>query len=194
MGGGQHNYIYLDIQDVSSIEICGNFISEKYDTLDVLVNNAGIWPMPIRLEDMTVESVKKIFEVNIYGLVMLTKAVLPMIKKSHGVIINNASIAGMESFTSGQSYAYAASKSAVVKFTKMLAKQYGNTFRTNCVCPGLIRTPIHQNFNEEKLKEKIPVNRVGEPEDVAAVVSFLASGEASFVNGCVLPIDGGQSL
>lgn len=193
-GGYSHSYIYLDMQDTSSIESCGKLIAEKYGSLDVLVNNAGIWPLPLSLEELTFESVTKIFEVNFFGLVMLTKAVLPLVKESRGVIINNASVAGMEAFTSGQSYAYAASKAAIVKFSKMLAKRYGGAFRTNCICPGLIRTPIHQNFNEEKLKEKIPMNRVGEPEDVAAVVSFLASDEASFVNGCVLTVDGGQSL
>ena len=76
----------------------------------------------------------------------------------------------------------------------MIAKQYGAEFRTNCICPGIIKTPIFKTFNEEKFVEKIPMKRVGLPEDVAAVVCFLASEDAAFVNGAVITIDGGQSL
>lgn len=180
--------------DRSSIHSAAKKIEKEYGGLDILVNNAGIFPVSDPLETLTYSSLTEIFDVNIVGMIMLTQAMLPMIKKSHGTIINNASVAGLESFTSGQSYAYAASKAAVIKFTKMLARQYGAEFRTNCICPGIIKTPIFKDFHEEKFKEKIPMKRVGKPEDVAAVVSFLASDDAAFVNGCVLTIDGGQSL
>ena len=188
------SYIYLDMADRSSIIEAAKEIENEYGGLDILVNNAGIFPIFDPLETLTDLSLTQIFDINIVGMIMLTQAVLPMIKKSHGAIINNASVAGLESFTSGQSYAYAASKASVIKFTKMIAKQYGAEFRTNCICPGIIETPIFKTFNEKKFKEKIPMKRVGKPEDVAAVVSFLASDDASFVNGCVLTIDGGQSL
>lgn len=193
MGGTAH-YIFLDMQDGQSVTDAAKEIEEKYGGLDVLVNNAGIYPVSAKLGGLTAESVREILDVNYVGVVMMTQAVLPMIEKSRGVIINNASVAGMEAYTSGQSYAYAASKAAIVKFTKMLAKQYGASFRANCICPGIIETPIFKEFNEEKFKEKIPMKRVGKPEDVAAVVSFLASEDAGYVNGCVLTIDGGQSL
>lgn len=184
----------MDIADRSSIIEAVKIIKNDYRALDILVNNAGIYPVSDPLETLTDFSLIEIFDVNIVGMIMLTQAVLPLVRKNHGVIINNASVAGLESFTSGQSYAYAASKASVIKFTKMLAKQYGAEFRTNCVCPGIIDTPIYKTFNEEKFKEKIPMKRVGKPEDVAAAISFLASEDASFINGCALTIDGGQSL
>ncbi len=189
-----NSYVYMDMADRNSIIEAAKTIDTKYGSLDILVNNAGIYPVSDPLESLTDSSLIEIFDINIVGMIMLTKAVLPMIKKNHGTIINNASVAGLESFTSGQSYAYAASKASVIKFTKMLAKQYGAEFRTNCICPGIIETPIFKSFNEEKFKEKIPMKRVGKPEDVAAVVSFLASEDAAFVNGSVITIDGGQSL
>ena len=191
---GNNSYIYINMADRSSISKLSKYIEAEYGTLDILVNNAGIYPVSDPLESLTDLSLMEMFEINVVGMIMLTQAVLPMIKKSHGTIINNASVAGLESFTSGQSYAYAASKASIIKFTKMIAKQYGAEFRTNCICPGIIKTPIFKTFNEEKFVEKIPMKRVGLPEDVAAVVCFLASEDAAFVNGAVITIDGGQSL
>lgn len=76
----------------------------------------------------------------------------------------------------------------------MMAKQYGEQFRTNCICPGIIETPIYNTFNEEKFKERIPMKRCGKPDDVAKIVAFLGSDEAGYINGAVIPVDGGMSL
>ena len=76
----------------------------------------------------------------------------------------------------------------------MLAKKYGDRIRVNCICPGVIRTPIYNNFDEERYKKNIPMGRVGEATDVAAVANFLVSRDACYINGATIVVDGGQSL
>lgn len=124
---------------------------------------------------------------------MVTQAFMPILKKG-GCVLNNASVAGLHSYNAGQSYLYSASKSAIIKITRLLAKKYGADYRFNVMCPGVIRTPIFKHFDEQRYSKEIPMGRVGEPEDVAAVANFLVSDDASYVNGAVVTIDGGQSL
>lgn len=100
----------------------------------------------------------------------------------------------MQSYTSGQCYAYAASKAAIVKITQLLAKKYGNDFRINAIAPGVIKTPIFKTFDEKKYLEMIPMGRTGLPEEVAAVANFLVSDDASYVHGAIVTVDGGQSV
>lgn len=184
----------LDITNDSSIESLYEFIQTKFGVLDILYNNAGIYPVELGMGNITREMMLNIFDTNINGTILVTQRMIELIRKSRGVIINNASIGGMEMFTSGQGYAYTGSKAAVIKFSKMLAKKYGSEFRTNCICPGTIHTPIFKTFDEERMRTRIPMQRTGKPEEVAKVVAFLASNDASYINGCVLTIDGGQSL
>ena len=108
--------------------------------------------------------------------------------------MNNASVAGLQSYTSGQCYAYAASKAAIIKITQQLAKKYGNKYRINAIAPGVINTPIFESFDEERFNNMIPMGRTGEPDEVAAVANFLVSDDASYVHGAVITVDGGQSL
>lgn len=192
--GGKAFFCSLDVTDDNSINSMKEFVEHGFKKVDVLFNNAGIYPVEPSLEDADRIQINMIFDNNIAGMVMVTKAIVPFIKESNGVIINTASIGGMESFTSGQSYGYTGAKAAVIKFSKMLAKKYGRDFRTNCICPGTIRTPIFKHFDEERMSQKIPMGRTGKPEEVAKVVSFLASDDASYLNGAVITIDGGQAL
>ena len=187
-------FINADNQNDNAIEAVRDFIQEKFGQLDVLFNNSGIYPIEPSIEDENRKEFINVFDVNIGGAVMMTKVMMPLIKASHGSIIFNASIAGLEAVTCNSSYAYSGSKAAVLHFSKMLAKKYGKEFRTNCICPGTIKTPIFKHFDEEKKSMNIPMGRTGMPEEVAKVVCFLASDEASFVNGAVLTIDGGESL
>lgn len=189
---GKCEFIYVDVSDDNSIRDLAQKFSEKYEKLDILFNNAGIFPVSPALEEFDRGICNAIFDVNISGMIMITKAFLSQIIDSKGTILNNASIAGF--FASGQSYAYATSKSAVIQFTRMLAKRYGNTLRANCICPGVVETPLYQNFDEAKFASRIPMGRVGTPEDIAKAVNFLVSDDASYINGSVLTIDGGMTL
>lgn len=168
-------------------------VKEQYGNIDILVNNAGIYPVTPGLGEIDRSSCLSIIDTNVNGTLMMTQAILPLLKKG-GCVLNNASVAGLLSYNAGQSYLYSASKTAIIKITKLLAKKYGLDYRFNVICPGVIRTPIFKYFDEQRYSKEIPMGRVGEPEDVAAVANFLVSDDASYVNGAVVTIDGGQSL
>lgn len=192
--GGNACFEELDVSDNDSISKAIRHIVDTYGKLDILFNNAGIFPISPSLEGLTREQGNNIWDVNVSGTVMIIQACLPLLEESHGVILNNASVSGLQSYSSGQSYMYSASKAAVIKITQLIAKKYGNKLRANCICPGVVRTPVWLNFDEERYKSKIPMGRIGEPEDIATVANFLVSDDACFVNGAVIPVDGGQSL
>lgn len=193
LGGGNSSYCYLDIKEDSSIAKAVEIVKERYGKIDILVNNAGIFPVTPKLGEIDRNSCLAIVDTNVNGTLMMTQAFLPLLSKG-GCILNNASVAGLDCYTAGQSYLYSASKSAIIKITKLLAKRYGKDYRFNAICPGVIRTPIFKHFDEERYAKEIPMGRVGEPEDVAAVANFLVSDDAAYINGAVLTIDGGQSL
>lgn len=189
------DFIQADISSEADCQRVKDFILGKYGKLDILYNNAGIFPVaqpqPVLQSRQDWEN---IFNVNMFGMVTLTELLLPILLENKGKIINNASIAGLHYLTPGKSYAYAASKSAVIQFTRMLAKNYAEKLRVNCICPGTIDTPIFVSLNVQTKAEKIPVRRVGLAQDVANLVAFLASSDADYINGAVIPIDGGETL
>lgn len=191
--GGKAAFCELDITDDSSIEKCVQFVKDNYGCIDILFNNAGIFPVTNPIETIDRESTNEIFDTNTSGLIMVLHNMLGVMKRG-GTILNNASIAGLQSYTSGQCYAYAASKAAIVKITQLLAKKYGNDFRINAIAPGVIKTPIFKTFDEKKYLEMIPMGRTGLPEEVAAVANFLVSDDASYVHGAIVTVDGGQSV
>ncbi len=184
----------LDISDLKSIRKFSDYVWKKHNGADVLFNNAGIYPIFRKFEETDIDEWRSVIDVNVYGMVEVCKVFINQLKENHGSIINNASIAGIQDFNSGTGYAYAASKSAVIKFSKMLAKNYAKDVRVNCICPGVIDTPLYTSLNKERMAERIPAGKVGVPEDVAPVVLFLASEAAKFVYGAVLPIDGGMTI
>ena len=191
--GGRAEFIELDISSDASIESCKNHIIGKYGRLDIIFNNAGVFPVLPPLSEISRDEVCDVFNTNSTSLLMVAKHMLPVLSKG-GCMLNNASVAGLDEYTAGSSYAYCASKSAVVKITKLLAKKYGDTIRINAIAPGVIKTPIFKNLDEQKCAANIPMRRIGLPHEVAAVANFLVSDDASFVNGAVITIDGGQSL
>lgn len=192
-GGGKSSYCQLDIKDDNSIKEALEMVREKYGNIDILVNNAGVFPVTPGLGELDRSASLSIVDTNVNGTLMVTQAFMPILKKG-GCVLNNASVAGLHSYNAGQSYLYSASKSAIIKITRLLAKKYGADYRFNVMCPGVIRTPIFKHFDEQRYSKEIPMGRVGEPEDVAAVANFLVSDDASYVNGAVVTIDGGQSL
>lgn len=183
----------VDITKKEQIEEMVKVVMENYNRVDVLVNNAGII-MDAQLKNMTDEQFDKVIEVNLKGAYLCTKAVVDiMLNQNAGVILNTSSIVGIYG-NFGQTN-YAASKFGVIGFTKTWAKELGRKgIRTNAVCPGFIATSIIDPMPEKVIKameDKVPMKRLGKPEEIANVYAFLASDEASYVNGAVIEVSGG---
>ncbi len=191
--GGKAVFYELDVNNESSIQEAVDTVKTEYGKLDILFNNAGVFPLPTPLESITRNDLEAVINPNIIGLLMCIRYFLPLMAEG-AVVINCSSMSGLDSYVNGQNYAYDASKAAIIKVTKLMAKKYGSKIRFNAICPGVIKTPIWKNFDEERHKLNIPVGRVGKPEDIAASANFLASDDASFINGAVITVDGGQSL
>jgi 3-oxoacyl-[acyl-carrier protein] reductase len=169
---------------------------DKWGRIDVLVNNAGI-VMDAQLKKMTDEQFDKVIDINLKGVYNCSRAVVDiMIAQKSGVILTTSSIVGLYG-NFGQTN-YAASKFAVIGMTKTWARELGRSgIRAIAVCPGFIATPILAKMPEDVLKQmaaKVPCGRLGTPEEVANVFAFLASDEASYINGAVISVDGGMTL
>ena len=191
--GGEAFFAKLDVTSREQSKQMVKTTLEKYGRIDVLINNAGI-VQDAFLSKMTEEQWDKVINVNLKGVFNCTQAVVDvMMNQGKGVIINTSSIVGLNGNV-GQ-VNYAATKAGLIGMTKTLAKELGKKgIRVNAVAPGFIATPMTSNVPEkilEMMKEKTPLRRLGEAKDVAYAYLYLASDEASFVNGAVLCVDGG---
>ena len=193
--GGECVFIHLDVTDEGAWQDAVAAAVERFGRLDILVNNAGIARIN-NVEDTTSEEWDLVMDINAKGVFLGTKAAIPEIRKAGGgSIVNISSIAGL---TGGRTSAYAASKGAVRLLTKSTAIQYASDgIRCNSVHPGVIETPMTtpMMLNTEEGRAlnaaRHPMGRVGQPEDIAYGVLFLASDESSFMTGSELVIDGG---
>jgi 3-oxoacyl-[acyl-carrier protein] reductase len=185
--------------DVADTEACSKAVDEvvkEFGRLDVLVNNAGVAidGLIMRFKD---EDWDKTLDTNLKGAFALMRAVSrPMMKQRGGAIVNLSSVVG-EMGNAGQA-AYAASKAGLIGLTKSIARELASrSIRVNCVTPGFITTDMTAGLNAE-LKEKmaaaIPLSRIGNAEEVAAAVAFLASDAASYITGEVLKVNGGMYM
>ena len=194
-GGGNAKFIRCDVSVETEVIALAKQVAELYGKLDVLFNNAGVMLPSMEIERMPVDEWRSTFDINITGMFLVTRYLKPLIVKAKGCIINNGSIAGLQHYAAGRSYAYSASKAAVIQFSHQMAKNYGEEgVRVNCICPGIIDTPILGDRDRKVYAERIPLGYVAQPEAVAKVVAFLASDDAAYLTGVVLPIDGGASL
>ena len=171
----------------------------QVSSLDILVNNAGIGL--VGSIEMTEEAdFDRVMAVNVRSIYLVTRALMPHLLASHGSIVNIGSVAGQVGLR--QRFAYSASKGAVIAMTRQLAVEYARTLRVNCIAPGTVQTPFVEDYLEkyhkhekdkirEELKARQPMGRLGTPEDVAGMVLYLCSNEASFVTGAVMNLDGG---
>jgi 3-oxoacyl-[acyl-carrier protein] reductase len=186
-----------DVTSESDIAGALDKIEQALGPLAILVNNAGIAGKSARTWELTRADWEAVFAVNLIGPVMLCRAVVPgMIQRKYGRIVNIASIAGKEGNpTLGP---YSASKAALICLTKSLAKEVvgQGDITVNAVSPAVINTPILQGIPQatvDYMVSKIPMGRVGKPEEVAALVHYLASAEASFTTGQCYDISGGRA-
>ncbi|HAA86132.1 MAG TPA: beta-ketoacyl-ACP reductase [Kosmotogaceae bacterium] len=195
-GRDQTKAFKCDISNTDEIKKLVDDVSSAFGTVEVLVNNAGISKNRLVLRT-SMEDWKRVMEVNLDGAFALTQAILPgMIKKRWGRIIFVSSVAGLMGNV-GQA-SYASSKAALVGLAKTVAREVSSRSITcNVVAPGLINTTMTREIREEYMKrlmEIIPLKRLGTPEEVASLVSYLSGDTASYITGQVLVVDGGLSM
>lgn len=185
--------IQTDISDEIATKNMVDAVIDKFGKIDVLVNNAGI-VIDREFEDRTVEDWKKTLDINLIAPFVLTKLVgKEMMKQKSGAIINISSTNGLNTYYP-TSVDYDASKSGLISLTYDSAVQFAPYVRVNCVAPGWVNTEMNKELPEDFVKEeteRILVKRFAEPEEIAKVVVFLASEDASFVNSTVIKVDGG---
>lgn len=186
--------IKCDVSDEQQVKNMINEVITKWGRIDVLVNNAGI-EFSEPFEEKTTDHWIKTLSVNLIGTFLVSKyASSYMLDKKYGKIINVSSNSGIDAF-SPFSMDYNASKAGIVSLTHDLAIQLQPHINVNCVAPGWVNTDINKKFEKEFLNEQISnvcVQRIATPEEIAKVISFLASDNAKYINGEVIKIDGGK--
>lgn len=186
----------MDVTDYAKVEEAVNKILDKFAKVDILVNNAGITKDNLLMR-LTESDWDAVINVNLKGTFNCTKAASKvMVKQRSGKIINIASIIGIIG-NAGQAN-YSASKAGIIALTKTSAKEFASrNINVNAIAPGFIQTEMTAKLPEEikqKMKEAIPLNRFGSPEDVAAVCVFLASEDANYITGQTIVVDGGMVM
>lgn len=199
--GVNAEYFGFDVTDENAVNAHIKNIGEKYGKIDVIVNNAGGLGGRSRFEEMTTEFYRKVMALNLDSTFFVSRAAIPYLKKGHlPTIINYTSNAGWNAGGPGAGI-YGTSKAGVHAITRALAKdlaEYG--IRVNAVSPGTIDTPFHAQIKSTKpevfasWKNNILLGRLGQPQEVASVVSFLASEDAAFITAETIQIGGGQAL
>lgn len=190
--GGQAELMKFDVSDATATDEAIKAWQENHpdDYIDVLVNNAGIRRDAL-LFLMEYKDWRRVLDITLDGFYNVTTAVLqPMLRHKHGRIINMASLSGLKGLP-GQTN-YSAAKGAIIAATKALAQEIGKKKVTvNAIAPGFVKTDMVEGLDEAALKAQIPMNRFGEPEEIASLVAFLASDEAAYITGECISINGG---
>jgi NAD(P)-dependent dehydrogenase (short-subunit alcohol dehydrogenase family) len=194
--GGDAAYSRADVRDAAQME---RFVAEtvaRWGRLDIAFNNAGIDLPPAPIADTDIAGFDDQVATNLRGVFVSMKYQLPHLARAKGAMVNMASIGGRHAFPN--IVAYGATKAAVIHMTRAAAQEYGRDVRINALAPGAIETPMLERVRRdwkvttEQLVAPYPMRRAGTPEEVAAVVVFLASDAASYVSGHVIGIDGGD--
>lgn len=186
----------VDVSDNSAVQRMVSVVLEKTGSIDVLVNNAGVAGMSVPVHEYPDAEWRRVMAIDLDGVFYCSKAVLPhMLAKGSGRIVNIASISGKEG--NPNMSAYSTAKAGVIGFTKSLGKEVATKgIYVNCITPAVIETEILKQLSQETVDymvSKIPMGRVGQPREVAALVSWLASGECSFTTAAVFDLSGGRA-
>jgi len=195
--GGSAKPVAMDVTNPVSIDAA----VAQVGALDVLVNNAGIGHVG-SIATTEAEDFDRLMNVNVRSVYLVTRAFLPLLLASarKGSVVNIASVAGLVGIR--QRFAYCTTKGAIVAMTRQLAVEYAKELRVNAICPGTVQTPFVEGYLEkyhkhekDKIREELnarqPIGRLGQPEEIASMVRYLASPEAAFITGSLLNIDGG---
>src|SRR5688572_25493494 len=186
-----------DVASSGDVETAVGRVRDELGQIDVLVCSAGVPGESLPTVEVTDEEWRRVFGINADGVFFCNRAVLPeMVERGYGRIVNVASIAGKEG--NPMAAAYSASKAAVIALTKAIGKDVARTgVLVNCVAPAVIETPILDGITQEHIDymvERIPMGRMGEPDEVAALICWLASEECSFSTGATFDISGGRAV
>jgi NAD(P)-dependent dehydrogenase (short-subunit alcohol dehydrogenase family) len=195
--GGEAIFVKTDVSSEADVEALVKKTIQTYGRLDCAFNNAGIHKQFIPTLDFTAADWDEMINVNLKSVWLCMKYEIPeMLKQGKGAIVNTSSAAGLVGTPSNP--AYPASKHGVVGLTKSTALEFARKgIRVNCVCPGPIRTGMHESLAAvspdivQTMNSRVPMGRIGEPEEVAAAAIWLCSDEASYITGHALPVDGG---
>ena len=196
-GGGEASFVKADVSSADDVQRVVQTAVERYARLDVLFNNAGVEGEQASTADCTLENWDRVIAINLRGVFLGMKYAIPqMLKSGGGVIINNASVAGIVGFQGIP--AYCASKGGIIQLTKAAALEYAKqNIRVNVICPGVISTPMVDRFvgQSEEARKALealePVGHFGQPEDVARLALFLACDDSAFCTGASFIVDGG---
>lgn len=182
-----------DVSDRRAVDGMIGATAERFGGLDVLVNNAGVATMGT-LDDLSLEDWQRVIDIDLTALFHTSQAALPHLKRARGSIVNVSSVSGIGG--DWGLFAYNAAKGGVSNLTRALALDLAPEVRVNAVAPSLTLTDMAEGISEDeeklaRFRDRIPMGRPAEPAEVGDVIVFLASDEARFVNGVVLPVDGG---
>jgi 3-oxoacyl-[acyl-carrier protein] reductase len=194
--GAQAVGFALNVTDRAAVDAMVAAVKEQFGRIDVLINNAGI-TKDARLQKMTIDQFDAVIDVNLRAVFHCAQAVADtMVAQGSGSIVNASSVVGIYG-NFGQTN-YAATKFGVIGFTKTWSRELGpKGIRVNAVAPGFVETPILATIPDkvlQQMREQVPLHRLGKPEEIANVYAFLASDEASYVNGAVIEVSGGMTV
>lgn len=187
-------YLKCDVSNEENVKNCIEEIIKKFDHIDYLVANAGIGGSASKPHEVSMDEWNKVISVNQTGIFLLNKYVInEMLKKGKGAVVNTSSMYGLVGSTT--SFAYSASKGAINQMTRSLALTYArDNIRVNAIAPGYVDTPILSMVPDnikEAMGNELPIGRLGKDTEIANLICYLLSDDASFITGAIIPIDGG---
>ena len=192
--GGNAIYLKCDVSNEENVKNCIEEIIKKFNHIDYLVANAGIGGSASKPHEVSMDEWNKVISVNQTGIFLLNKYVInEMLKSGKGAVVNTSSMYGLVGSTT--SFAYSASKGAINQMTRSLALTYArDNIRVNAIAPGYVDTPILSMVPDNVKKamgNELPIGRLGKDTEIANLICYLLSDDASFITGSIIPIDGG---
>lgn len=192
--GGNALYLKCDVSNEENVKNCIEEIIKKFNHIDYLVANAGIGGSASKPHEVSMDEWNKVISVNQTGIFLLNKYVInEMLKNGKGAVVNTSSMYGLVGSTT--SFAYSASKGAINQMTRSLALTYArDNIRVNAIAPGYVDTPILSMVPDNVKKamgNELPIGRLGKDTEIANLICYLLSDDASFITGSIIPIDGG---